>query len=341
MLKVLVFRSTAALLALAAALLISEVTVRFLAPQYDAILWVQPDPRYGYVQKPNFSQRFRFGSGKEEMHVSINSLGLRMAEIDPGALRDPGTIKILLLGDSFTFGHGVELEDHFATLLQELLERGEDGYLVINAGVSGWGTIQELRYGRDHLQLFQPSVVVLVFCGNDPEDDERFLARSAAGISAAPRFALLCHHSHLFRFMLAGRQRLAHNLRARAASGKGKVLDPQSASLISEAQWRRTSEAVEEFRCQYLSRFPSGRLLLLASDPLNDVIAANLSRWAQGPGSCHVYWAGSAAALPSSARRLSYDGHWSPEMHRAVASALAAAIQNQGATNAVDQSMQR
>ncbi len=98
--------------------------------------------------------------------VVTNELGLR----DP---RPPHTsadsTQILILGDSFTFGFGVEDEDSYPRQLERLLNdaAGEEGYIVINAGVPGYSTFHELRLLTRILPHYSPRWVVVGFHPGD------------------------------------------------------------------------------------------------------------------------------------------------------------------------------
>src|SRR5262245_40145766 len=133
-------------------------------------------PRYGHVLKKNFYQRYRYPQVGVEIDVKTNSLGLRDKEYD---LSGKGRKRVLLLGDSFTFGEGLNAELIFASKLEALLATEPNGWLVVNTGVGGWGTLQETLYAKDHFELFRPDVIVLTFCGNDPSDDANFLNKSS------------------------------------------------------------------------------------------------------------------------------------------------------------------
>ena len=55
-------------------------------------------------------------------------------------------IRILAVGDSFTFGHGVQMEESYPKVLQELLRADGTDVRVVNAGVPGYGLDQEYRF---------------------------------------------------------------------------------------------------------------------------------------------------------------------------------------------------
>ena len=76
--------------------------------------------------------------------VFINRMGIRHAELAPESR--PGTRRVIVLGDSFTFGQAVDDEALFSTQLERRLDQSQPGvkHEVINAGVPGYGTAQEL-----------------------------------------------------------------------------------------------------------------------------------------------------------------------------------------------------
>jgi hypothetical protein len=95
--------------------------------------------------------------------IDINSLGLRDREID--VPKRPGVKRVLVLGDSFVFGAGVEAQWRMTDVMDRAL--GDD-VEVINAGVSGWGTDQEVINYETSLRKLDADVVVLtVMAAND------------------------------------------------------------------------------------------------------------------------------------------------------------------------------
>jgi lysophospholipase L1-like esterase len=80
--------------------------------------------------------------------VSINQMGLREAATGSNVSADAR--RLVALGDSFTFGQGVADDVLFTTQLERRLNVGQTliRYQVINAGVPGYGTAQELMLAR-------------------------------------------------------------------------------------------------------------------------------------------------------------------------------------------------
>ena len=111
--------------------------------------------------------------GRTEYRVVISSQGLRDRFFGPKA---QGEFRILMLGDSFTMGWGVENHETIPKALERLLnsEAGGKNVTVINAGVVGYGPWQERLLFHDIGLALEPDLVVLqVFSSNDLSDSLR------------------------------------------------------------------------------------------------------------------------------------------------------------------------
>jgi hypothetical protein len=98
--------------------------------------------------------------------VTLNSHGLRDKEIPYD--KPPGEKRILLLGDSVTFGWGVSDGEPFADQMEPLLKSTTGrNWEVINAGVNGYNTQQEDACLRLEGVRYQPDIVILTFVEND------------------------------------------------------------------------------------------------------------------------------------------------------------------------------
>jgi lysophospholipase L1-like esterase len=124
-----------------------------------------PNPKLSFAHQPN-GHAFLMGQD-----VQINSQGLRDYEY-PLAKSD-GVYRIMLLGDSTTFGWGVSLNDTAAKILERNLNAkhlpGYDHVEVLNTGVGNYDTVQEVTYYETRGRAFHPDLVVLVYFINDPE----------------------------------------------------------------------------------------------------------------------------------------------------------------------------
>jgi len=102
--------------------------------------------------------------------LRINASGQRGADLGP---RHPQQRRILFIGDSFTIGSSLREQDLFVEQTGRLLNSALDKPLrVINGGVDGYNTFQELAYYHYYGKFLEPDIVVLCFyVGNDFRDN--------------------------------------------------------------------------------------------------------------------------------------------------------------------------
>jgi lysophospholipase L1-like esterase len=118
------------------------------------------DPDLGYRLRPNIDTEAR------GVHVATNEHGMRGTPVSRTPAK--GTHRVLALGDSVAFGFRLEQPDTFPVRLEEELEHRDGGsWEVLNGGVEGYNTRNELAYLRSSLLDFAPETIVLVFNLND------------------------------------------------------------------------------------------------------------------------------------------------------------------------------
>ena len=85
--------------------------------------------------------------------------------------KTPGTFRIVVVGDSFTFGGKLQFFDNFAKRLERTLNLNENQKRVevLNWGVPGYATFQEADLVRRAMKHYQPDLVILEITLNDPE----------------------------------------------------------------------------------------------------------------------------------------------------------------------------
>lgn len=192
-------------LSLMLALVGAEVAVRLLRPQirerYPQGLYLSSATRQ-YRLRPGFRGVFRYP--EFQTPVRINGQGLR-ADRDYGP-PVAGTRRILAVGDSFTMGYSVVEERTCVRLLGPPWE-------VLNAGVPGYSTWQELAWLEEEGWAFRPEIVLLgFFLGNDIADNARpelpVELRDGRLIATGVRTAWLplARHSDLFNLAWRARQ---------------------------------------------------------------------------------------------------------------------------------------
>jgi len=207
-------------------LLIAEGCVRlfFPHPSYGApkgLYRLNKDRDYELA--PNFKGIFR--SPEFYSHIITNSHGLRDREYES---KTEDVFRIMIIGDSFTFGHGCELEDSFTKILESNLN--ESSYKdykyveVVNAGVGGYGVDHYYLHLKEMFGIYKPDLVVLsFFIGNDigprlglrtvwdgylvDKNSIPFRNQVKGEIASLSNGflkmkALLAQHSHLFNFIV-------------------------------------------------------------------------------------------------------------------------------------------
>lgn len=142
--------------------------------QFDLEMWrysravkrVSDNPVIGHEHQPN-TQAHLMG-----VDVAISSQGLRDREfpLEP----PPGRTRILMLGDSLTFGWGVPVEQTYSKRLEQLLRQGGHDVEVINTGVGNYNTSMEVEYFLERGAKFNPHYVVLNYFINDAEPTPRY-----------------------------------------------------------------------------------------------------------------------------------------------------------------------
>jgi len=145
--------------------------------------------------------------------VRINSAGWRGKEFSPQ--KTEGTIRILGIGDSFTFGKAVEEDDVYLVKIEQMLN-GDTGprYEAINAGRDNMSTARELKYlkQREMLKL-KPDAVVLGFTvHNDAQVKNNKNAKLLRRYERTASLPLRVSESDWFKD-LAGTSRIAAVLR--------------------------------------------------------------------------------------------------------------------------------
>jgi len=119
--------------------------------------------------------------------VENNRFGYR--ERDFATPKPPGVFRIVILGDSLTWGAGLAPDERYSNLLEKSLNETYPvkKFEVLNFGIPGGPTIEERDILRKYREQVQPDLIIVGFCINDPQpksqdysvERERFEARTA------------------------------------------------------------------------------------------------------------------------------------------------------------------
>ncbi|HEY6804686.1 MAG TPA: SGNH/GDSL hydrolase family protein [Pyrinomonadaceae bacterium] len=156
-------------------LVVAEVVLRIIGYSYPE--FYVTDTSRGYALRPNTSGWYR---KENQVYVEINSDGLRDREHTK--TKPANTFRIAIVGDSYAEALQVPLETAFWQILQTRLtscDGNQKQIEVINFGVSGYGTAQELITLREHVWDYSPDIVLLaVTTNNDITDNLRELKKA-------------------------------------------------------------------------------------------------------------------------------------------------------------------
>ena len=157
-------------------LLMVEIALRIAG--YTFPTFYTTDDSRGFALRAGVEGRYRKEGGA---YVRVNSAGLRDRE--HATEKPPNVFRIALLGDSYAEALQVEQEAAFWAVMERRLNEcaSLDGRTVeiINFGVSGYGTAQELITLRERVWQYSPDLVLLAFTtNNDITDNSRALKRT-------------------------------------------------------------------------------------------------------------------------------------------------------------------
>lgn len=283
-------RLTLLLLAFAFALGLAELALRWLMPQPVFIMSSRayaPDPPGRYGLRPGYRGRMT-NRAEFDNEVVISSAGMRERELGPKA---PGRRRVLFLGDSFTFGVGVEDHQTFPRRVESTLRvRGLD-IEAVNAGVPGFGTVDEATWLELHGSAVDPDAIVLaVFLGNDIQNAEpSYLARridddqgDIAGETHDVR-TWLYYNSHLFLLLkhavprpLMNRLRNAIGLESWFAQN---TLDELSPSALRPPAWVKGAIATTDAALGRIHAYATSARIPLYAILLPDVTEVDPAAW--------------------------------------------------------------
>jgi hypothetical protein len=162
--RILVGRLAMSIATLLAMLVVFEIGLRTFSPQESMSPTYMYSDQYITSLLPNTTM-VEEKAGHWRFTYTINSYGYRGKLVKPSnKYLKPN---IVVLGDSNSFGEGVDEGHQYSAVL----DRELDGqYDVINLSVPGWGLTQEIRRYFEFGILFKPKVVILQFASNDPVD---------------------------------------------------------------------------------------------------------------------------------------------------------------------------
>lgn len=252
-------------------LLVAEAALRLVGVRFPAFYTV--DAYRGYALRPQAEGPWtREGRG----WVRVNQAGFR--GVDVSTTPPAGVLRIAVLGDSFTEALQVDENLTWIAQLQARLRASSacplrrqfpGGVQVLNFGVGGYGTGQELLTWRHLARRYKPALVILaIYPGNDITDnepksrkdrpvfrlerdgqlkiDQSFLEQPATRWRLSPPGQLVesaFNHSRLLQLLNEAKNRLAARRTSPSAMPPAVPPPPPQAS---EAAWAITDALISQ-----------------------------------------------------------------------------------------------
>lgn len=322
--------------ALIVVFLVIEIGFRIVAPR-ENIPQREYDPHLGWRGRPDLEcvlneRLFTIG-------ISQNARGFRDAE---RAVEKPsGVTRVLCVGDSYTWGWGVEQDAIYTAALERRYAEAGSAVEVLNAGVGGYSTDQLLLYLWDEGFSYSPDFVVYQAAWNDVRDNPRTLVEA---IYAKPAFelgddgALVLQGfpvpplgaTAMLKYFVSRHSRLAYFLKHRLhlarfaqTADETPVPDPRPADGRDEVDYpfRLFCRLAAEMDAECRAR-GAGFVTLIDFE----VSRAEREHWERFYGHVNVRFVnayltarGEAAGTPA---HIPHDGHWTEDGHRWVADIL-------------------
>jgi hypothetical protein len=323
-------------------ILLAEIAARAYysewAPPKDWEKFWSFDGRLGWSHVPG--SRGRFDQRDFSVAVQISSQGLRDDEYP---IERTGKKRILVLGDSYGWGWGIEQDERFS----EILERLHPDWEVINASVVGYGTVQELLYLRERGMAFHPDVVLLLLCGNDLTDNldgGSWYSRPHASVDQqelkihnlpVPRPTWVQELGKLLRTrsclgvkLFAAREALRRGFRSQTPSTEGAVAAQAPSTSPQRAVMGRLLSGMQD-TCQQ-----GGSRLVVVSIPMIEEQRTSLQEALASAGVLYLPLDGDFKSSGSNTS-FAHDFHWNAKGHKIAADAIDAFLQGHGVLTTV------
>ncbi|HIF09044.1 MAG TPA: SGNH/GDSL hydrolase family protein [Sneathiellales bacterium] len=291
---------------------------------YDPMYEEAPPP-ITYVLKLNFT-----GLGRGGIPIRTNSSGMR-ADREFEQTPNPDVYRIALIGDSFTFGHRVVVENTYGAKLEHSLNgtgRGRS-WEVLNFGISGYNAQRMVELFKKRVRHYKPKLVIFSIIHNTFSSGRSrmrftspgYITVPGATLSGWPRLQLVLRRFHVVsaaKLLLTDLSTLIDGMhsRARGPSKEGKYQGDKRREFVQGIK-----SACEEFE---------GRCVIAFID-LNQTLPSMKLVKGLALENGIEFWAMDRTGVmpPLSDIKLDYDYHPNVAGHTFIASNLYAHITRQ------------
>ena len=172
-----------AILAILVSLGIGEAICRLFVPYNDTYpIDIIPDKKLPYLMRPNSIAKSIYG-----IEIKTNSMGFRSAEVN--TKKYDGEIRVLGLGDSTTFGYGVQSQESYLARIEALASSCPTGIYsgrlqTINTGHSAFNLTNYFDILDAYGDQLNPDIITVGIMGNDYATDSiKYVIKDGVGIT--------------------------------------------------------------------------------------------------------------------------------------------------------------
>jgi hypothetical protein len=232
----------------------------------------------GYLMNPPDSEVTIEGH-----RMQFNSFGMR--DVEPERPKPKGVCRLLIIGDSVTYGSGVRQEAIFGYRMRERLAAihagpGPSGVAndggacspgqridVVITAIPGWNTLEQERFLRVNLRAIEPDLALLVYVDNDRFADNPLVRANKKAETVGERLyrgliirsRLFEHVAFVYKSRVAGADDESLQQWLRFLNSQKSGHEPFSKS---DPGWRRSRQALQKIRSLLAS---SGAKLVIVS----------------------------------------------------------------------------
>ena len=268
------------------------------------------DAQTGWSNAPNLLTT-RINAAGEEWSIRTDQNGQRLIAQNPRARR-----RILILGDSLSFGEGIDIKDRFDVKMLSSLP----GTRVINTGTMGYGTDQEYMAFRNWKHLLESGDTVLIVLNQSDYFDvlrRRFFGR------AKPYFEKV-DGSYVLRQPPIGLWERWSDW-SRVASVVARLLEPTTSESFDPSQ---SAEIIRHILGRIREEVPRGVRVVLAHQGTRGFLGPKLGLSSTIFCEFVDVCIDLDDALAADPVHLLPDGHWSASGHASVGQVLLKALRD-------------
>jgi lysophospholipase L1-like esterase len=221
-----------------------------------------------YKMKPDLSLRVSNTINRKELALGVRVLfrsnhdGFRTEPVSRA--KAPGVYRIVLLGDSLTFGWSVNQDERFSRLLQDRLNTVAAGrrYEVINLALPGYTMYHGAQVFEHYALRYDPDMVVVAFGINDARPVPRRVKQRLFHEGWVERLHFLLRNLETYnlvrKWLLAGYDPLARVREREAETGPTEpfVTPEEYRRMLDDLIERGERQGIETVLLQFFCREP-------------------------------------------------------------------------------------